>query len=52
MEVASLALFAGALFVAAGSPGESIAALVSRVVARGHRGVPPFLAAMWFGEIV
>ena len=52
MEVASLALFAGALFVAAGSPGPSIAALVSRVVARGHRGVLPFLAAMWFGEIV
>ena len=52
MEVASLALFAGTLLVAAGSPGPSIAALVSRVVARGPRAVLPFLAAMWLGEIV
>lgn len=51
MELASLAIFAGALLVAAGSPGPSIAALVSRVVARGPRDVLPFLAAMWLGEL-
>lgn len=52
MEPASLLIFAGALFVAAGSPGPSIAALVARVVSGGFRGVVPFLAAMWIGEAV
>lgn len=50
MDLLSLAFFASALFVAAGSPGPSIAALVARVLARGHRDVWPFLAAMWIGE--
>ena len=50
MDAASLAIFAGALIVAAGSPGPSIAALVARVIARGVRDVLPFLAAMWVGE--
>ncbi|MBS9715937.1 LysE family translocator [Pseudohalocynthiibacter aestuariivivens] len=52
MELASLVLFAGALLVAAGSPGPSIAALVARVLSRGPRDVMPFLAAMWFGEAI
>lgn len=52
MEPVSLLIFAGALFVAAGSPGPSIAALVARVVSGGFRGVFPFLAAMWIGEAV
>jgi threonine/homoserine/homoserine lactone efflux protein len=50
VEISSLLLFAGALLVAAGSPGPSIAALVARVVTSGWRGVLPFLAAMWIGE--
>lgn len=50
MTLGALALFAITLFVAAGSPGPSIAALVARVLARGHRDVLPFLAAMWLGE--
>ncbi|MCV0394234.1 MAG: LysE family translocator [Rhizobiaceae bacterium] len=50
MDIATLALFAGALLVAAGSPGPSIAALVARVLARGVADVLPFLAAMWLGE--
>lgn len=50
MDAVSLAIFAGALIVAAGSPGPSIAALVARVIARGVRDVLPFLAAMWVGE--
>jgi threonine/homoserine/homoserine lactone efflux protein len=45
-----LVIFAGALFIAAGSPGPSVAALVARVLARGPRDVMPFLAAMWIGE--
>jgi threonine/homoserine/homoserine lactone efflux protein len=50
MEVSSLLIFAGALLVAAGSPGPSIAALVARVISRGFRDVFPFLLAMWIGE--
>ena len=52
MDLTSLILFAGALLVAAGSPGPSIAALVSRVLTSGHQFVLPFLAAMWIGEAV
>ena len=52
MEPTSLLIFAGALFVAAGSPGPSIAALVARVISKGFRDVFPFLAAMWIGEAI
>ena len=52
MTLASLAIFAGALAIAAGSPGPSIAALIARVLTRGARDVLPFLAAMWIGEAI
>jgi threonine/homoserine/homoserine lactone efflux protein len=52
MEFAALLVFAGALFVAAGSPGPSIAALVARVLSRGPGDVLPFMAAMWIGEAI
>jgi threonine/homoserine/homoserine lactone efflux protein len=52
MTLTSLLVFAAALFVAAGSPGPSIAALVARVLAKGYRDVLPFLAAMWVGEAI
>lgn len=52
MDPVTLALFAGALMLAAGSPGPSVAALVARVLARGWRDVIPFLAAMWLGEVI
>jgi threonine/homoserine/homoserine lactone efflux protein len=52
MELTPLLIFAGALFVAAGSPGPSIAALVARVIAKGFRDVFPFLLAMWIGEAI
>jgi threonine/homoserine/homoserine lactone efflux protein len=52
MDPASLFIFAGALLVAAGSPGPSIAALVARVLGSGLRGVLPFLLAMWLGEAI
>ena len=52
MDLTSLLIFAGALFVAAGSPGPSIAALVARVISRGFRDVFPFLLAMWIGEAI
>jgi threonine/homoserine/homoserine lactone efflux protein len=50
MTLAAILLFAGALFLNAGTPGPSIAALVAQVVARGARPVVPFVAAMWIGE--
>lgn len=52
MDASSLLIFAGALVVAAGSPGPSIAAMVARVLVKGWRGVLPFLAAMWVGEAI
>ena len=52
MSLSSLLIFAAALFVAAGSPGPRIAALVARVIAKGWRDVLPFLAAMWIGEAI
>ena len=52
MAFSSLLIFAGALIVAAGSPGPSIAALVARVISKGFRDVFPFLAAMWIGEAI
>jgi threonine/homoserine/homoserine lactone efflux protein len=50
LEMTALAIFAGALAVAAGSPGPSIAALTARVLTGGIGSVIPFLAAMWVGE--
>ncbi len=52
MELAALGLFAAALFINAGSPGPSIAALVARVLSRGLGSVLPFLLAMWIGEVM
>lgn len=52
MDLAALIVFAGALLIAAGSPGPSIAALVSRVLTRGWRDVLPFAVAMWIGEAI
>ena len=52
MDPTALLVFAGALLIAAGSPGPSIAALVARVLSRGMRDVLPFLAAMWVGEAI
>ena len=52
MTLTALLIFAGALLVAAGSPGPSIAALVARVISRGYRSVLPFLVAMWIGEAI
>ncbi|NIF76898.1 LysE family translocator [Paraburkholderia sp. Cy-641] len=52
MELLSVAIFAGALLLNAATPGPSVVALVSRVIARGWRGVIPFVAAMWIGEVI
>ncbi len=52
MDLIALTVFALALVLNSGSPGPSILALVSRVIARGWRDVMPFVAAMWIGEVL
>ena len=52
MDLSALLIFAGTVALVAGSPGPSVAALVARVIGRGHKDVIPFLAAMWIGEAV
>lgn len=52
MELSALAVFCAALLLNAGSPGPSVAALVSRVLTRGWQDVAPFVAAMWLGEVL
>ena len=52
MTLSALLLFAAALFLNAGTPGPSIAALVARVLSGGLKSVLPFLAAMWIGELM
>lgn len=45
-------VFASVLVVAAGTPGPSVAALVSRALANGLKDVLPFIAAKWLGEML
>lgn len=52
MEPMILLTFAAALVLNAGTPGPSIAALVSRVITNGWRDIMPFLAAFWIGEVL
>jgi threonine/homoserine/homoserine lactone efflux protein len=52
MDLASLAIFTGALFVAAASPGPGIAAIVARVLGRGMRGAIAFTAGIAVGDVV
>jgi threonine/homoserine/homoserine lactone efflux protein len=52
MDLTSLTLFVGALFVAAASPGPTIAAIVARVLGRGMPGAIAFTSGIMVGEIV
>ncbi len=52
MDVTALLLFAGALFVAAASPGPAVAALVARVLARGTAGAAAFMLGLAVGDVV
>ena len=51
MEIAGLLVFAGALLVAAASPGPAIAALVARVIGRGIEGAGAFVAGLILGDL-
>ena len=52
MDLAGLAVFAAALFVAAASPGPGIAAIVARVLGRGRDGAVAFTAGLAIGDVV
>lgn len=52
MNPEALLVFAGALFVAAASPGPGIAALVARVLGRGTAGAVAFTAGLAIGDVV
>jgi threonine/homoserine/homoserine lactone efflux protein len=52
MDLAALLVFAGALLVAAASPGPAIAALVARVIGRGLEGAGAFVAGLILGELM
>lgn len=52
MDLTSLLVFTGALFVAAASPGPGIAAIVARVLGRGMDGAIAFTAGVALGDVV
>jgi threonine/homoserine/homoserine lactone efflux protein len=52
MDLTALLIFAGALLVAAASPGPGIVALVARVMGGGLAGVVPFLAGLILGDLI
>lgn len=52
MEAAGLLVFCTALFIAAGSPGPGLAAIVARVLGRGPRGAIMFTIGVAFGDVV
>ena len=52
MDLAALLIFAGALVVAAASPGPAIAVLVGRVIGRGPEGAGAFAAGLIIGDLV
>jgi threonine/homoserine/homoserine lactone efflux protein len=52
LDLTALLVFAGALLVAAASPGPGIAAIVARVLARGPSGAIAFAAGVALGDVV
>jgi threonine/homoserine/homoserine lactone efflux protein len=52
MDITGLIVFALALFVAAASPGPSIAALVARVLVRGTSGALAFMLGFAVGDVL
>jgi threonine/homoserine/homoserine lactone efflux protein len=52
MSIAGLLLFCAAYAVATASPGPGIAAVLARVLGRGLRGVPAFIAGFVVGDLI
>jgi threonine/homoserine/homoserine lactone efflux protein len=51
MDPTGLIVFAGALFVAAASPGPAVASLVARVLVRGTTGAAAFMLGLAVGDV-
>jgi len=52
MTLSSLLLFAAVYFVAVATPGPGVAALIARVLGQGLRGVAPFIAGYFVGDMI
>jgi threonine/homoserine/homoserine lactone efflux protein len=52
LDITAILVFAGALFVAAASPGPGIAAIVARVLGRGPQGAVAFTIGVAIGDVV
>ena len=52
MDIVHLVMFAGALFVAALSPGPAVAAIIARTLGRGGAGMAMFAVGLTLGDLV
>lgn len=52
IDFTGLAVFTGALALAAASPGPAVAAIVARVIARGHKGLWPFILGIIITDVI
>jgi threonine/homoserine/homoserine lactone efflux protein len=52
MTLSSLILFAAVYFAAVATPGPGVAALIARVLGQGLRGVAPFIAGYFVGDMI
>lgn len=52
MTLSSLILFAAVYFVAVATPGPGVAALIARVLGQGLKGVAPFIAGYFVGDMI
>jgi len=52
LDLTAVLVFAGALFVAAASPGPGIAAIVARVLGRGTDGAVAFTTGVALGDVI
>ncbi|MGI6244793.1 MAG: LysE family translocator [Pseudochelatococcus sp.] len=52
IDIPALMIFAGALAIAAAVPGPAVAAIVARVLARGTRGLAPFLLGIILSDVI
>ena len=52
MTLSSLMLFAAVYFAAVATPGPGVAALIARVLGQGLKGVAPFIAGYFVGDMI
>ena len=52
MTLSSLLLFAAVYFAAVATPGPGVAALIARVLGQGLKGLAPFIAGYFVGDMI